>query len=176
MLAGSAIAAGQKKSSRANTHSHEQAGEIAELTATAASGLKGQASFYGPRFTGRKTTTGERFDPRLFTAASNHFALGEVVSVQRLDNSRCAIVRINDRMGARGRRILDVSRGVAEYLDMIQEGVVLVRVAPLKVRAHAPMGCQAAFEPADDCPDCSSAELLRKSPTPSLNWRETSVP
>lgn len=171
-----AAATSQKKPPRPNAHKHASSGEIAELTVTAASGLKGRASFYGPGFTGRKTSTGERFDPRLFTAASNHFALGEMVSVQRLDNARCAIVKINDRMGGRGRRILDVSRGVAEYLDMIREGVVLVRVAPLKVSARAPMGCQAAFEPEEDCPDCTSAQIIKNSPTPSLHRIEATIP
>ena len=53
--------------------------------------------------------------------------------MRRLDNDRCAIVKVNDRMHAKHRkRIIDVSRGVAEYLDMIRAGVVLVRVAPLK--------------------------------------------
>jgi hypothetical protein len=47
----------------------------------------------------------------------------------RLDNERCAIVKVNDRMHARHRRrVIDVSLGVAEYLDMVRAGVVLVRV------------------------------------------------
>jgi rare lipoprotein A len=54
-----------------------------------------------------------------FTAASNHFPLGTQGRRRRLDNDRCAIVKVNDRMHAKHRRrVIDVSRGVAEYLGM----------------------------------------------------------
>lgn len=111
-------------------------------------GLHGAASFYGSGFQGRRTSTGERFDLRQFTGASNHFPLGTMVAVRRLDNDRCAIVKINDRMQKHRRRIIDVSRGVAEHLGMIQAGVVLVRVAPLKAGwSEQDLGaCSAAFE------------------------------
>lgn len=177
MLAGPANAASQKKPPRRATHTHDAAGELAEMTATAASGLRGRASFYGPSFSGRKTSTGERFDPKLFTAASNHFTLGTLVSVQRLDNARCAIVKINDRMGGgHQRRIIDVSRGVAEYLGMIREGVVLVRVAQLKGGSRTPAGCQAAFEPEGDCPDCSEPQAPSRWALPVFNGNETNMP
>ena len=121
-------------------------------------GLHGQASFYGRGFQGRKTSTGERFDVRQFTAASNHFPLGSWVAVRRVDNDRCAIVKVNDRMHAKHRkRIIDVSRGVAEYLDMIRAGVVLVSVAPLKPgwrEQEGGLACKAAFEALPECPDC----------------------
>ena len=106
---------------------------LADILERERSGLRGHASFYGQGFHGRRTATGERFDIRQFTGASNHFPLGSKVAVRRLDNDRCAVVLINDRMHARHRkRVIDVSRGVAEYLDMIRAGVVLVRVAPIK--------------------------------------------
>lgn len=122
------------------------------------SGLHGAASFYGHGFQGRRTSTGERFDVRAFTAASNHFPLGSQVAVRRLDSGRCAIVKVNDRMHTKHRRrVIDVSRSTAEYLDMIRAGVVLVRVAPLKaVRSgDGANDCLAAFMPEVDCPRCS---------------------
>lgn len=126
-------------------------------------GLRGQASFYGQGFHGRRTSTGERFDFKQFTAASNRFPLGSVVAVRRLDNDRCAIVKVNDRMHAKHRRrVIDVSRGVAEYLGMIQAGVVLVRVAPLKANG-ADQGfsaCHAAFEAEPPCLDCGQLPRL----------------
>lgn len=119
-------------------------------------GLHGQASFYGKGFHGRRTSTGERFDFKQFTAASNRFPLGSLVAVRRVDNDRCAIVKINDRMHARHhKRVIDVSHGVAEYLGMLRAGVVFVRVAP--VRRHAlPAGesCLSAFEPDVPCAGC----------------------
>ncbi|HXE40415.1 MAG TPA: septal ring lytic transglycosylase RlpA family protein [Azonexus sp.] len=125
--------------------------------------LHGHASYYGSGFQGRKTSTGERFDSRQFTGASNRFPLGTMVAVRRLDSERCAIVKINDRMAAsHRRRVIDVSRGVAEYLDMLRAGVVLVRVAKLKGdgKARGAEACHAAFEPGDECPACGRAPRL----------------
>jgi rare lipoprotein A len=121
-------------------------------------------------FQGRKTSTGERFDVKQFTAASNRFALGSIVAVRRLDNDRCAIVKVNDRMHAKHRRrVIDVSRGVAEYLGMIQAGVVLVRVAPLKMDAatQGASACHAAFDPEpepDSEPPCIGCGQQPKLP------------
>jgi rare lipoprotein A len=126
-------------------------------------GLFGQASFYGKDFQGRRTATGELFDARVFTAASNHFPLGTLVAVHRLDNDRCAIAKVNDRMHARHRRrVIDVSRGVAEYLDMLRAGVVLVRVASLKAVGESgdQATCRAAFASEDDCIACGQPPRL----------------
>jgi len=120
-------------------------------------GLHGQASFYGRGFTGRKTANGDRFDVKLFTGASNHFPLGSKVAVRRLDTDRCAIVKVNDRMHAKHRRrVIDVSLGVAEYLDMVRSGVVLVRVAAIKARVDEAglADCRATFEPENECLSC----------------------
>lgn len=154
-----------KKSKAANRHVRRVAAPETSLVAAEMMddgnvGLHGKASFYGRGFQGRKTSTGERFDVRQFTAASNHFPLGSLVAVRRLDSDRCAIVKVNDRMAARHRqRVIDVSRGVAEYLDMVKAGVVLVRVAPLKdVRAEA--SCRSAFEPDAECASCGRPPRL----------------
>ena len=118
-------------------------------------GLHGQASFYGKGFQGRKTSTGERFDVKQFTAASNHFPLGTQVAVRRVDNDRCAIVKVNDRMHAgHRRRVIDVSLATAEYLGMLRAGVVFVRVAPVKAGSKADSACRAAFEPEAPCIAC----------------------
>jgi rare lipoprotein A (peptidoglycan hydrolase) len=60
------------------------------------------------------------------------------------------------------KRIIDVSRGVAEYLDMIRAGVVLVRVAPLKDSRRSDHSCAAAFESRDMPPDS----------LPAMDWRD----
>lgn len=130
----------------------------AELKDDQETGLHGLASFYAYGFHGRRTATGEVFRVQEFTAASNRFPLGTMVAVRRLDNNLCAIVKVNDRMHAKHRkRIIDVSRGVAEYLDMIRAGVVLVSVAPLKPgwrEQEGGLACKAAFEALPECPDC----------------------
>ena len=154
-----------KKSAKVHVHKALPEAETgpAELLDSESIGLRGQASFYGQGFHGRKTSTGERFDVKQFTAASNRFPLGSTVAVRRLDNDRCAIVKVNDRMHAKHRRrVIDVSRGVAEYLGMIQAGVVLVRVAPLKSDASDKglSACHAAFEPEPPCVDCGQPPRL----------------
>lgn len=121
------------------------------------SGLHGLASYYGYGFQGRRTATGERFDVGDFTAASNRFPLGALVAVGRVDDARCAVVKVNDRMHVKHRRrVIDVSRGVAEYLGMLRAGVVLVRVAALRSGRAGPGGddCRAAVATAPQCERC----------------------
>ena len=82
---------------------------MAEMQASDEIGLRGSASFYGHGFQGRRVASGERFDVRGFTAASNHFPVGCWVAVRRLVCERCAIVKVNDRMLAKHkRRVIDV--------------------------------------------------------------------
>lgn len=157
-------AAGKGARAKKSGHPPAATGEVvvAELDDDDSFGLRGHASFYGHGFQGRRTSTGERFDVREFTAASNRFPLGARVAVRRLDDDRCAIVRINDRMRAHRKRVIDVSRSAAEYLGMLRAGVVLVRVAPLKT-GGAGVGtaaCLAAFDADAVCPDCARPPAL----------------
>lgn len=139
---------------------------VAEIDDSEDFGLRGHASFYGTGFQGKRTSTGERFDVSDFTAASNSFSLGTKVAVRRLDNDRCAIVRINDRMHNKHRtRIIDVSRGAAEYLGMLRAGVVLVRVAPIRKSPTDKdlAACHAAFEPENEA-ECGACGAPPKIP------------
>ena len=88
---------------------------------------EGRASYYGRGFAGRKTASGERFDPNAMTAASPSLPFGTRVRVSRA-NGRSVTVRINDRCGCPGGRIVDLSEGAARRLGMIKEGVVTVRM------------------------------------------------
>lgn len=117
----------------------------AEVLDAGAAGLHGMASFYGPGFHGRRTATGEVFDQRGYTAASNRFPLNTWVAVRRMDDDRCVVVKINDRMHAsHRRRVVDLSRAAAEALGMIRAGVVLVRVAGLN-GPRDPSACAKGF-------------------------------
>mgnify|MGYP002776400012 CR=1 FL=1 len=150
-------------------HSVQQAEPVpqfgpADLLEDGVPGLRGHASFYGKGFHGRKTSTGERFDVRQFTAASNRFSLGTMLAVRRMDSDLCAIVKVNDRMHPKHRkRIIDVSRGVAEYLNMVRAGVVFVSVAPLKKGSQdsGSAACRAAFEPEPESECISCGQLPR---------------
>jgi rare lipoprotein A len=89
---------------------------------------RGTASWYGPRFHGRRTASGERYNQQAFTAAHRTLPFGTLVRVRSLVNGREVEVRITDRgpyaLGAEGRnRIIDVSRAAAVELDMMGLGV-----------------------------------------------------
>lgn len=89
----------------------------------------GQAGWYGERYHGRKTASGERFDQHALTAAHRTLPFGTVVQVKNLTNDRTVEVRINDR-GPFGRktRIIDLSRAAAQELDMVRAGVAQVEL------------------------------------------------
>ena len=124
-------------------------------------GLRGKASFYGPRFQGRKTASGDIFNNKLFTAASNLIPLGTLVAVKRPDTNLCVVVKVNDRMHPRHRaRIIDLSQNAARYLDMVRDGVIKVQI--MKVPADAIAGqtidCTMGYEVEEDCENCNSEE------------------
>lgn len=89
---------------------------------------EGIASWYGGKFHGRLTANGERFDANKLTAAHKTLPFGTVVKVTNTDNGRTVTVRINDRGPFVENRIIDLSRGAAEQLEMTGTGVAQVRL------------------------------------------------
>ncbi|TVR08585.1 MAG: septal ring lytic transglycosylase RlpA family protein [Salinarimonadaceae bacterium] len=90
--------------------------------------INGPASWYGGKFHGRKTANGERYNMNEMTAAHKTLPFGTKVRVTNQRNGRSVIVRINDRGPFVGNRVIDLSRGAAAVIDMIQTGVVPVRI------------------------------------------------
>jgi peptidoglycan lytic transglycosylase len=95
----------------------------------------GFATFYAERFAGRRTASGERYDPSLLTAAHRTLPFGTLVEVRRADGRR-VVVRVNDRGPYGSSRIIDLSRRAAEELGILQDGkswveLRLVRKPPL---------------------------------------------
>ena len=88
----------------------------------------GLASWYGDQFHGRPTATGERFDMNALTAAHKTLPLPGLVEVTNLANGRRVVVRVNDRGPFVDGRIIDLSRGAADALDLRRAGVGEVRV------------------------------------------------
>jgi rare lipoprotein A len=102
---------------------------------------QGMASYYGDKFAGQTTASGERFDPDEMTAAHPRLPFGTMVRVTRLDGEeRSVVVRINDRGPFVDDRIIDVSKAAAQELGMIREGVVEVRVEVLERSEDASEG------------------------------------
>ena len=94
---------------------------------------KGLASWYGKRFHGRKTASGETFDMLQVSAAHKTLPLYSIVRVTNLRNGREVTVRINDRGPFVSRRLIDLSHAAAKALDMVEEGVVPVRVTVVEL-------------------------------------------
>jgi len=88
----------------------------------------GLASWYGPDFHGRRTSSGEIYDMYQLTAAHRELPLGTWIMVANLDNGRSVELRVNDRGPFVADRIVDVSYGAARLLGMIGPGVIPVRV------------------------------------------------
>jgi rare lipoprotein A len=89
---------------------------------------RGTASWYGTKFHGRKTSSGEPYDMRLATAAHKTLPLPTYAEVTNLDNGRKVVVKINDRGPFKDGRLIDLSYGAALRLDMIGTGTARVEV------------------------------------------------
>jgi rare lipoprotein A len=93
---------------------------------------EGVASYYDSRLTGRRTASGERYDPEAFTAAHRTAPLGSCLLVTRLDDGRAVRVRVNDRGPFVHGRVVDLSRAAARELGFLRSGVARVRVEPCR--------------------------------------------
>jgi rare lipoprotein A len=88
----------------------------------------GNASWYGPRFDGRKTANGEKYDSEALTAAHPTLPFGSLVRIVVPRSGRYQLVRINDRGPYLEGREVDVSFRVARKLGLIHSGVVRVQL------------------------------------------------
>ncbi|KAG0163135.1 hypothetical protein DFQ28_010896 [Apophysomyces sp. BC1034] len=97
------------------------------------SGFKqqGRASWYGPRFNGRRTANGERFDKNALTAAHRRLPLSSFVRVTNVANKKSVVVRINDRGPFHRGRIIDLSQAAASALGLRHAGTGRVQLQGL---------------------------------------------
>ena len=93
--------------------------------------IRGQASWYGPGFHGKKTASGEIFDQGRLTAAHKTLPLGTKAKVTNLQNGTSVEVEINDRGPYVGDRVIDLSRAAANALGFVESGLTLVRIEPI---------------------------------------------
>ncbi|HXE22293.1 MAG TPA: septal ring lytic transglycosylase RlpA family protein [Rhodoferax sp.] len=89
---------------------------------------RGLASWYGPRFQGRRTASGERFDMHALTAAHLKLPLGSYARVTLLSTGKSVVVRITDRGPHMAHRVIDLSRAAAVQLGLLKRGVGEVAV------------------------------------------------
>ena len=101
----------------------------------------GTATWYGSNFEGKETASGEKYNMYDMTAASLTLPLGTHVKVTNLRNGKAVVVRINDRGPVVPGRIIDVSYGAAQVLQMKAHGLQRVRldlVEPITVAKARP--------------------------------------
>ncbi len=88
----------------------------------------GLASWYGPGFAGRRTASGEVFDPGALTAAHPRLPFGTRVLVVRVDTGETVVVRINDRGPFRPGRVIDLAYAAARAIGLDRSGTARVRL------------------------------------------------
>ena len=88
----------------------------------------GMASFYANKFNGRQTSSGEIFSQKKLTCACNVLPLGTWIRVTNLRNGRTVVVKTNDRLHPRMKRIIDLSRAAAVKLGSVGAGITRVKV------------------------------------------------
>ena len=98
--------------------------------------LYGQASFYSNKFHGRRTANGETFDQNKMTAACNSLPLSTWIQVTNLKNGKIVVVKTNDRLHPKTRRLVDLTRAAAKKLGFISRGLTRVRVEVLDQKLY----------------------------------------
>ncbi|MDR2070550.1 MAG: septal ring lytic transglycosylase RlpA family protein [Treponema sp.] len=126
---------------------------------------EGIASWYGAEFGGRPTASGEIFAPGQLTAAHPILPFGTMLKVTNTHNNKSVVVRVNDRGPFVSARIIDLSQGAAEQLDMIATGTAPVLVESLEAialpqdsgRPVRPLTQEILSPPAEPVPRTSAA-------------------
>jgi len=90
--------------------------------------VKGRASWYGPGFYGRRTTSGEVLRQGTLTAAHSSLPMGTKVKVTRTDTGQSVTVLINDRKPFKPGTVIDLAHGAAVELDLVDDGTSPVQI------------------------------------------------
>ncbi len=93
-----------------------------------------KASWYGPRFHGKMTANGEVYDQMALTAAHKSLRFGTLLRITNTKNGQSVIVRINDRGPYIAGRELDLSKGAAIELGLLEKGVAKVKVEQITLK------------------------------------------
>ena len=119
----------EPRSARGNPHSYVVFGKRYYVMDSARGyAERGIASWYGPKFHGEMTSSGERYDMYAMTAAHKTLPLPAYVRVTHLGNGKSVVVRVNDRGPFVDGRIIDLSYAAATRLDMVGPGTAPVEV------------------------------------------------
>ena len=97
---------------------------------------EGMASWYGKKFHGRQTSSGEVYDMWAMSAAHTTLPLPTYVEVINLGNGKKAVVKVNDRGPFLHNRIIDLSYAAAVKLDIVKQGTAKVRIRALDPKTY----------------------------------------
>ena len=138
-----------------NPESYEVFGKRYRVMDTAAGHReRGIASWYGSKFHGRRTSSGEPYDMYAMTAAHKHLPLPTWVEVRHLGNGRRIVVKVNDRGPFADKRIIDLSYAAAAKLGMLGTGTAPVEIRTVTPDEPAPARVRTvATRPDDGDPD-----------------------
>ncbi|MDD5104079.1 MAG: septal ring lytic transglycosylase RlpA family protein [Desulfuromonadaceae bacterium] len=101
------------------------------LKSSAFESVEGFASYYARRFEGRRTTSGQRYNPDKLTAAHESLPLGTVVRVVNKASRQEVTVTITDRCASKPFHFIDLSRAAAKKIDLWGKGKIKVVIIPL---------------------------------------------
>lgn len=145
---------------------------------------RGVASWYGEKFHGRRTSSGEAYDMYAMTAAHKTLPLPAYVRVTHLGNGRSIVVRVNDRGPFHDKRIIDLSYAAAARLGMIDQGQAAVEVVALTSPGAPLPATQTVQSPPAAVPTAQVAALdaghyldagLFSDPVSAVSMRESVV-
>ncbi len=103
----------------------------APASADGADGAEGKVAYYGRKFAGRKTASGQRFNPEAMTMAHKSLPFDTQVRVTNINNKRSVLVRVNDRGPTAADRVGDLSLAAARKIGMLRSGVVMAKIEVL---------------------------------------------
>jgi rare lipoprotein A len=139
----------EPRSRYGNPPDYEVAGErYFVLTSAAGYKERGRASWYGTKFHGKRTSSGETYDMFGMTAAHKTLPLPTYVRVTHLGNGRSVVVKVNDRGPFHQGRIIDLSYAAAARLDILGHGSADVEVEAIDPDRAVPAPTTVAATPA----------------------------
>lgn len=101
---------------------------VSAVGIAAAQSEEGVANFYGDKFQGKKTASGDVFDKDALTASHKKLPFGTKVKVTNVENGKSVVVIVNDRMAASNPAVIDVTRRAAQELGFEKTGKAKVKV------------------------------------------------
>ena len=123
LLATASLSQAQPASAPAATASSPDPA-AAPAKASSADSSDGKVAHYGRKFAGRKTASGERFNPNAMTMAHKTLPFGTMVRVTNLKNKKSVVVRVNDRGPSTPDLVGDLTTGAARKIGMLRSGVI----------------------------------------------------